>query len=49
MQILLPPLMLISAMGFVLSAITHLAALAGQIDALETHLPQDALRYSQAS
>jgi hypothetical protein len=43
MQILLPPLMLISAMGFVLSAITHLAAFAGQIDTLETHLPQDVL------
>ncbi|WP_294253713.1 hypothetical protein [uncultured Comamonas sp.] len=43
MQYLLLPLMLISGMGFVLSAITHLAALAGQIDAIEIHLPQDAL------
>lgn len=43
MQILLPPLMLISGMGFALSAITHLAAFAGQIDVLETHLPQDVL------
>ena len=43
MQILLPPLMLISGMGFALSAITHLTALAGQIDTLEAHLPQDIL------
>ena len=44
MPILLPPLLMISGMGFVLSAITHLAALAGQIDALDVHLPKDTLR-----
>ncbi|NIF85578.1 hypothetical protein F3J24_19005 [Comamonas sp. Tr-654] len=35
--------MLISGMGFALSAIAHIAALAGQIDALEMHLPKNAL------